>query len=157
MKVAEVMVRDAKFCYPYQDLGMVTEIMWKAGCGALPVVDESGSVWSMITDRDVAIALGTRNVRASDILVSEVAIPRYFACEPDDDIHSALKTMAAQEVRRLPVVDELGRLAGILSIDDIILHAKASSSINFTDIVKTLQAIYRQPAHGEVALADTVR
>ncbi len=157
MKVAEIMVRDAKFCHPHQNMAEIAMILWNAGCGALPVVDELGRVWSMITDRDVAIALGTRNLRASDVLVSTVAVPRYFACKPGDDISCALKTMAAQEVRRLPVVDNAGHLVGILSMDDIILHARAGSQINFTDLVETLQAICRPPSHGPITLVGAAR
>ena len=93
------------------------------------------------------------NLRASEVHVSDVAPPRYFACAVSDDIHAALKTMAAQEVRRLPIADEKGKLAGILSIDDVILHAKAGSQINFTEVINTLKAIYRHCEHGQVTLA----
>jgi CBS domain-containing protein len=61
--------------------------------------------------------------------------------------------MATQEVRRLPVVDDKGGLAGILSMDDIILHARAGSQINFTEAINTLKAIYRRREHGQVTLA----
>ena len=87
-------------------------------CGALAVVDNQGRVISMITDRDMAIALGTRNQRASDVQVKDVAPPRVFTCAPDDDFEQALNTMVTQNVRRLPVVQD-GKLAGILSIDDL--------------------------------------
>src|SRR5450755_4643245 len=121
MKVKDFMVRDVKFCNRDSNLAQVAEIMWNGGCGTLPVLNDSGRLLSMITDRDVCIALGTRNLRASEVHVSDVAEPRYFACAADDDIYAALKTMAAQEVRRLPVVDDGLKLVGILSIDDIIL------------------------------------
>src|SRR6266487_975756 len=103
MKVEDFMVRDVKFCNPNNNLAEVVETMWNGGCGTLPVLND-GRLLSMITDRDICIALGTRNLRASEVHVSEVAAPRYFDCAADDDIYTALKTMAAQEVRRLPVV-----------------------------------------------------
>ncbi len=144
--VRDVMVANASFCRPHFNLAEVTAIMWKESCGALPVVNDAGSVTSMITDRDICIALGTRNMKASDVAVANVAPARYFACAPGDDVHSALKTMASQGVRRLPVVDEAGKLAGVLSIDDVILHSRAGSAIDFTEIVMTLKAIYASPA-----------
>ncbi|HEY7389105.1 MAG TPA: CBS domain-containing protein [Bryobacteraceae bacterium] len=152
MKVVDIMVRNVKFCHPDQNLAQVAEIMWNGGCGTLPVLDPQGRLWSIITDRDIAIALGTRNLKASDVQVADVAVPRYFACKANEDIHSALRTMAAQEVRRLPVINDEGGLEGILSMDDIILQAKAGSQINFTDVVNALQTIYRQPLHGQVAI-----
>ena len=64
MEVRDIMVQDVRSCHPDNNLAQVAEIMWKGGCGALPVVDESGRLLSMITDRDICIALGTRNLRA---------------------------------------------------------------------------------------------
>jgi CBS domain-containing protein len=153
MKVRDIMVRDVRSCHSDSNLAEVVEIMWKGDCGALPVLDELGRLSSMITDRDICIALGTRNLKASDVHVSDVARPRYFACGAGDDIHAALKTMAAQEVRRLPVTDDEGRLVGILSIDDVILHAKAGSQISLTEVINTLKAIYRPDEHGQIAFA----
>jgi len=160
MKVENFMVRDVKFCNPNNNLAEVVEIMWNGGCGTLPVLNDSGQLWSMITDRDICIALGTRNLRASEVHVSDVAAPRYFACAADDDIYTALKTMAAQEVRRLPVVDDEHKLVGILSIDDVILHAKAGSEINFDSkrtldagLITTLKAICMHHGHGQAAMA----
>ena len=107
----------------------------------------------IITDRDMCIALGTRNVKASELKAADVAPARYFACRPDEDIHSALKTMAAQEVRRLPVTDEHGKLAGILSIDDIVLKARPGSAVNYSELVRALQAICESRTHDQTALA----
>ncbi|HEX5228736.1 MAG TPA: CBS domain-containing protein, partial [Bryobacteraceae bacterium] len=115
-------------------------------CGALPVV-ENGRAVGMITDRDIAIALGTRNAKAGETFVREVALPKVFFCLPQDDIHSALNTMRAQQVRRLPVVDNEGALVGILSLDDIVLFAeeKPASELTYTDVIDTMKSIYEHP------------
>jgi CBS domain containing-hemolysin-like protein len=84
---------------------------------------------------------------------ADLAPARYFACRPDDDIHSALKTMAAQEVRRLLVTDEYGKLAGILSIDDVVMHARPGSHINYSEVVRTMQAICENRVHLRAVLA----
>jgi len=68
MQVRDIMVQDVKPCHPDYNLAQVSEIIWKGGSGALPVVDESGQLWNMITDRDICIALGTTNLRPSDVL-----------------------------------------------------------------------------------------
>jgi CBS domain-containing protein len=153
VRVKDVMSPDAKFCRPDDNVAQAVAIMWNAGCGALPVLDPSDRLCGMITDRDIAIALGTRNLRAADVRVADVAPPRYFGCRAGDDIHTALRTMTAQEVRRLPVVDEKGHLAGMLSIDAIILHAKAGSAINYPEVISTLQAICAHREHKEAELA----
>jgi len=122
MKTKERMVKAVSLCRPENNLAEIAATMWEDRCGALPVVDAEGRVISMITDRDVAIALGTRNLRASDVLVQDVALPRVFTCLESDDVSFALRTMVSQNVRRLPVVDHEGKLAGVISIDDFLLH-----------------------------------
>lgn len=141
MKVRDLMVRDVKFCSPETNLAAVAEKFWKDGCGSLPVV-ENGRVIGMITDRDICIALGTRNLRAADTLVKDVALPKLFYSRPDDDIHSALSTMSAQKVRRLPVVDDQAVLLGILCMDDIVLFAEEKGGeLTYFDVMEAMKTI----------------
>src|SRR6185312_14857067 len=114
------------FCGWDWTLSVAAESMRKNGCGFLPVVGEGGNVIGVVTDRDISIALGTRNRRPSELLVKEVMRPRLFTCTADDSIHCALKTMRAEKIRRLPVIDLEGTLMGVLSIDDIVLKARKS-------------------------------
>jgi CBS domain-containing protein len=147
MKVQDVMVKDVRFCNPDTNLAAVSQIFWEQGCGALPVV-ENGRAIGMITDRDVSIALGTRNSKPSDTLVRDVTLPKVFFCLLQDDIHTALNIMRAQQVRRLPVLDHEGALSGILSLDDLVLFAgdKITDSLTYSDVVDTMKSIYEHPA-----------
>jgi len=155
MKVKEVMTKDPVFCSPENNLAQLAALMWDHGCGAIPVVNGEGIVTGILTDRDICIALGTRNVRASEVLASDVSPPRYFACGPEDDIREALRTMASQEVRRLPVTDGEGKLAGILSIDDVILRAGPKTPVSYSEVISTLQAIRGKPAHEPLVARQT--
>ena len=151
MKVQDVMVKNVRFCTPDTNLATVAKLFWEQGCGTLPVVENNRTI-GMITDRDVSIALGTRNIRAGDTLVRDVALPKVFFCLPEDDIHSALCTMQAQQVRRLPVVDHDGALKGILTLDDIVLFAgeRPADELTYTDVVDTMRAICERPAPARV-------
>jgi len=150
MKVQDVMVKNVKFCTSKMNLAAAAEILWNAGVGALPVVEE-GRVLGIITDRDIAIALGTRDVRAGDVFVKDVTLPKIFYCQPEDDIHVALGTMKAQRVRRLPVIDEKGALTGILCLDDIVLYAEETGGeLSYADVVETMHAICEHPALGRI-------
>lgn len=147
MKVRDVMVKNVKFCSPETNLAAVAEKLWKDGCGTLPVV-EDGRVLGIITDRDICIALGTRNQKAADVTVSDVALPKLFYCAPENDIHAALQIMSAQKVRRLPVIDNKGVLQGILCLDDIVMFAEEKSAdLTYLDVVETLKSICE---HGEL-------
>lgn len=154
MKVQDVMVKGVRFCTPDTNLATVAKIFWEQGCGALPVV-ENGRAIGVITDRDMSIALGTRNAKAADIFVRDVALPKVFFCLAQDDIHTALSTMQAQQVRRLPVVDQEGALVGILSLDDIVLFAEEKpGELTYCDVVDTMKAIYQHSGQArELALA----
>jgi predicted transcriptional regulator len=127
--------------------------MWNGRCGALPVLDRAGLVTSMITDRDVCIALGTRNEVASSVSVKDVALPRVFTCQEDDDAREALKTMVSQNVRRLPVVDAGDKLVGILSIDDVLRGSKeraGPADITYRAIIGALKTILEGRRRGHV-------
>ncbi|HXX20111.1 MAG TPA: CBS domain-containing protein [Candidatus Acidoferrum sp.] len=147
MKVQDIMMRTPACCTPETNLGAAVEILWNRNCGMLPVVDARQRVIGVITDRDLCVALGTRNRLPGEITVGEVLSGEAFTCRTEDDIHAALQTMAAKKVRRLPVVDESGVLQGILSMDNVVLHAELggwnqSAELSQEDIVRTLQQIY---------------
>jgi CBS domain-containing protein len=146
MKVEDVMTETVTSCGPDANLAEAVALMWKADCGALPVVADGGKVIGIITDRDIAIATGTRNRRPSEIPVSEVMSKKVYACAPDDDIHAALKTMRKDRVRRLPAIDEEGMLRGIVSMNDVVLHAekvegRKTIDLSYDDAVNSLKAI----------------
>ncbi len=124
MKVQDVMTRDVQTCRPETNLAPVAMTMYHFDCGTIPVVDDEGRVVGMITDRDICIALATKHQNAWDVQVRDVISWKVYACSPDDDITTALRVMRQERVRRLPVIDSGGRLQGLLSINDVVLHVK---------------------------------
>lgn len=148
MKVKDVMMGTPASCGKETNLGVAVEILWNRNCGILPVTDDLSRVVGVITDRDICIALGTRNCTAGDIVVGDVISGKLFACRPDDDIRAALVTMGNERVRRLPVVDEAGKLLGILSMDDVVLHAQAGGrglapELSYDNVALTLKKLYQ--------------
>jgi CBS domain-containing protein len=120
MNVRDVMKTVAARCTAGINLGAAVEILWNRNCGILPVVDEHERVVSVITERDICIALGTRNRLPGEITVGEVATHRVICCSPADDVRSALAKMLEARVRRLPVVNAEGKLEGVLAMDDVV-------------------------------------
>ena len=148
MSVKNVMVRTPAFCASETNLGTAAEVLWNRNCGILPIVNVHQKVVGVVTDRDLAIAMGTRNRLPGEITLAEVASGKLYSCKPDDGIPAALKTMAENKVRRLVVVNAEGKLEGILSMDDIVLRAETTTGVGKTpevssgDVIKTLKAIY---------------
>jgi CBS domain-containing protein len=158
MKTKDRMVRTVSVCRPGDNLAQVAATMWEDRLGALPVVDENGRPMSLITDRDICIALGTRNLRASEVQVQDVAPPRIFTCLDTDDVSQALLTMVSQNIRRLPVVNDGGILVGVLSIDDFLLHTEpGKAGVLSLEAIEALKTIIENRKHNQAptALAAT--
>jgi CBS domain-containing protein len=144
MRVQDIMTKDVQSCGPESDLAAAAMIMWKRDCGSVPVVDAERKVIGMITDRDICMAVSTRNKLASEIKVSEVISGRVFACAPDDRVKDAMETMQSAQLRRLPVVDNDGVLQGILSINDLVLHSaqgRSKKHVSHRDMMATLKIL----------------
>src|SRR5215469_189527 len=138
MRVEDMMTRDVCACSPGTDIATAAALMWSKNCGSLPVVEDGGRIAGIVTDRDLLIALGTSNRRASEVPLGEVMSQNVVVCNPGDDLRAALKTMAQKRLRRLPVVDYAGVLQGIVSLADIALRADPDNAI---DVLGTIKAI----------------
>ena len=150
MKVKELMTTDVKRCTPETNLAAAAKIMWEGDCGAVPVTDERDRVVGVITDRDICIAAATRPRTEGEIPVKEVLSKPLYTCAPGDDVRSALETMKTRKIRRLPVVEQGGRLAGIVSIHDIAVQSRTRSSDISTDSVLDAFIAITAPAHVSV-------
>jgi CBS domain-containing protein len=153
MKVQEIMTSDVKCCSPDTNLATAAKIMWECDCGAVPVTENDGKVVGIITDRDICIAAATRSRAEGEIAVTDVISKKVHACAPSDDVTSAMKTMKAQQVRRLPVVGRDGRLKGIISLHDIAVRARSrNGAVDLAEeLLDTFIAI-TEPSRAEMAL-----
>ena len=103
MKVKDIMTGDPRVCTPDTTVAEAARLMWEGDCGILPVVDD-GELLGVVTDRDMYIALATRNERAAALRVGAVATRTLVTCTPEDNVRTALTSMKDARVRRLPVV-----------------------------------------------------
>ena len=132
-------------CRPWSTVNDAAHLMWTRDLGCVPVVDDSGALVGIVTDRDVCMAAYTRGAALPAILV-EVAMSRVIvSCGPDDDVEVLLERMAQHKVRRVPVVDEGGGLVGIVSLCDLVRRAtpdpRDSLGISSEAVLQTLEAI----------------
>jgi CBS-domain-containing membrane protein len=133
--------------------------MWESDCGSLPVLDQNGSVIGMITDRDVCMAGYTQAQLLGRIPVSRAMSGELYSCNPDEELDKVEKRMRSHQVRRLPVVDDEGRLRGILSLADIAQRpakdAKGKAGtrqVGFAEVGETFAAV-TTPRRLELAAA----
>jgi CBS domain-containing protein len=158
MKVKDVMNPDAKAIWITESLADAAKLMWENDCGILPVIKDGRKVVGMITDRDICMGTAMKDVNPSSISVEQVISGKVYTATPDEDVEQALEMMKAHKVRRLPVLNAEGELAGILSMNDIVLQANGSNGkaqIKYADVVETYQAICQHPLPITKAAAAT--
>jgi CBS domain-containing protein len=120
MQVRDIMTESLAFSTPEKTLEEIARMMVACDCGAVPVVDpETQKAIGIVTDRDIvcrAVALGRdpAQVTAEDVMTMPIT-----AVNPGDSIERCVAEMEVAQVRRMPVVDEQGRLCGIISQADI--------------------------------------
>jgi CBS domain-containing protein len=139
MQIAEVMTPGPIACQPDTTVAEAARLMWEGDCGILPVVN-GRTLEGVVTDRDLFIALATRDVKASQLTVGSVVNTSPITCSPRDDVHQAMGRMKTHRVRRLPVVDKDGTLVGIVSMNDLVLAIGPETALG-GKVVDTLQTI----------------
>ncbi|HET6203237.1 MAG TPA: CBS domain-containing protein [Planctomycetota bacterium] len=148
MKVKEIMTRDVATCLPQDSLADAARVLWERDCGILPVVEpETRRVVGMLTDRDVAMAAYTQGRRLAEIPIAVAMSKNLRTCGGEQEVDGIHAAMREYQIRRLPVVDAAGRLAGIVSINDIALRAEATPGpvgrAMKNDVAETLAAVCR--------------
>lgn len=140
MKIKDVMTPAPRTCASDTTVAEAAALMLEADCGMLPVVRD-GALAGVVTDRDLYIALATRNQRASELTVGEVAQSPVYTCAPEDDIQAILTAMREHRIRRLPVTGLGDVVLGIVSLNDLVLAPGALKPARAVELVKTLQGI----------------
>lgn len=122
-KVREVMTDRPRCVTLETPISEVAQLMESEDVGSLPVL-EGDELAGMITDRDIVVRVIAQGKDPRGMPVREVASRELVTVYADDDLSNALKKMASQQVRRLPVVDEDNRLVGVLAQADVALEVK---------------------------------
>ena len=118
MQVRNYMTGAAAVTHPDEPVVAAARLMRMRGIGALPVCEDDGTLAGMLTDRDIVVRCVSSGDDPGAVTVSSIMSRDPVTVEAGADIRRAMETMRAAQVRRLPVT-EGGKLAGILSIDDI--------------------------------------
>lgn len=140
MQVHEVMTKPPQTCPRTMHLADASRRMRNSGCGSLVVLGARGRVVGIVTDRDLALALGEHRDAGRRTLNRVMSQPVHI-CRPDEDVSVALGRMASVRVRRLPVVDTDGDVKGLISIDDIVLWGMHSSGVSMHALITALRAL----------------
>lgn len=123
--VQTIMTTTVNTCSPGDPLNRAAQILWETNCGAVPVVDGAGKLLGMLTDRDICMASFTQNRMLSAMQVESAMSRVMHTCAPTDSILRAMDIMSMRQVRRVPIVNESGRLAGIVALADVARYVQS--------------------------------
>jgi CBS domain-containing protein len=144
-------MKSAKTCTPNSTLNEAARIMWDANCGAVPVVDDAGTLLGMVTDRDVCMAAYTRGQALSSINVESAMSRQLATTSPKASVLSVMQLMRARQIRRVPVVGDSARFVGIIALADIALHLEQQGSLSpnaAAELARTLADVSKPAAPG---------
>lgn len=131
MIIADCCKRDVVVAERDTTVAQAAKLMRKYHVGDVVVVDSAGAAQrplGIVTDRDIVVEVVALGVDPCDVKLGELVTGR-LACVAAADTHvDAIRMMAANAVRRMPVVDAMGSLVGIVTADDLLPQVAAELS-----------------------------
>jgi CBS domain-containing protein len=119
MSLSTLLRRKVATVQPKDSLAAAAKLMEKENVGAIVVVEQDRPV-GIVTDRDLALATCVHGA-TTDASVQTIMTCPVSTIREDEGVFNATQQMMELAVRRLPVVDKLERLVGVISLDDLLL------------------------------------
>jgi len=135
MTVGRICSREVDLVDTDESVQVAAERMNSRNVGTLIVLDEEKHPIGMITDRDLALRIVGKARDPIETLVSKIMTRFPENISEETPIEIALSKMRAGGFRRLPVVDDEGKLIGVLTLDDIL----ELLSTEFTEIGRLIK------------------
>jgi len=141
------MTPDPACCTPDSTAQDAASLMKEHDCGSIPVVErlETLRLLGILTDRDLAIR-GLAAGKGPNTPVRELMTNDPISAAPGDEVEIVREVMVAQQVRRVPVVDENGGVVGIVAQADLALEDGAASDQEVGRIVEAISDPRRELA-----------
>jgi CBS domain-containing protein len=141
MKISNLMTKTVQTCRSVDTLAQAVQLMWDHDIGAVPVVDESGHVVGILTDRDACMAALTRGEPLHAIAVRDTMTLHPVTCTASAELGQVERKMRDHQVHRMPVVDDDGHPVGIVSLNDIACASQRNADISAKEVAATLAAV----------------
>jgi CBS domain-containing protein len=130
--VSTVMTPDPKRVTADQPVQDAAFIMREQDCGLVPVVDDDDRLVGVVTDRDLVLRVMCAGLRPDETRVEEAMTHRVHKAKAEDSVSEVHKIMSTHQVRRVPVVNEAGRLTGIVALADVARQCETPQTLGMT-------------------------
>ncbi|WP_435348893.1 CBS domain-containing protein [Haloarchaeobius sp. HRN-SO-5] len=115
-----------------QNAGNLATVMKEENVGSVVVEDDDRPV-GIVTDRDLTLKVLEPREDPGEVSVAQIMTENPTTVHEDDGVFDVTQTMLDAEVRRMPVVDDDGKIAGIVTLDDFV--------VLFTEELKGLSGV----------------
>ena len=120
MHVSEICQREVDCAPRDMTIKAAASRMHQRSVGSLLIVDDLGKPIGIVTDRDLVVRVLAEGRK--DTTLSKVMTRNPVTVADDDSIEAAVAVMRETTCRRVPVVDGEGKLVGVVSLDDVLVH-----------------------------------
>lgn len=142
MAIGEICNREVAFAGRETTVNAAAKLMRHYHVGSLVIVDDySGKrvPVGIVTDRDLVVEVEAMDLDPKVITIGDIMSGELFTVPESQGVLETMEVMRFKGVRRLPVVDSEGRLAGIITIDDL-LEVLAEELTDLTRVISKEQA-----------------
>jgi CBS domain-containing protein len=139
MKVKHVMTKDPTCCLASDKAPRAASIMRDQDVGSVPVIDneQAQRIVGIVTDRDLCMRIVAEGRDPSSVAVEACMTMPVVMCSANDSVQKATELMRENQVRRIAVVDDAGRLVGIVAMADVATRAELKA----TETHETLEKV----------------
>jgi CBS domain-containing protein len=123
MEVGKLCTVDTVCCARDESVQGAALLMRKHHVGDIVVVDDADGdrvPAGIVTDRDIVVSVVALGLDPASLQVGDIMTDDLLTADEHDDVSVTIERMRLRGIRRVPVVGEGGRLAGIVSADDLL-------------------------------------
>src|SRR6478609_2066946 len=122
MQCGEIMKRQLHTVCPELPVNDAARLMKTERISFLPICDAEGYAVGVVTGRDIVLRICAEDLRGSAKTVAQIMTPSPVQCRSDDSVEHAEKLMIQHKTRRVLIVDESGRLVGLIGMAEVAQH-----------------------------------
>jgi CBS domain-containing protein len=142
MKCADIMSKNLEWLTEKDSVQRAALAMADAGIGFLPICDARKQVIGVVTARDLTTRALAKTIAAETISAASIMTAPAITCLETANVHDAEELMAEERIRRLVIVDNDGKLTGVLGLADVVEHAPGRETL------QTVKAVLARGALG---------
>jgi CBS domain-containing protein len=132
-------------CEPQTPLHEAARLMAEHDCGELPVVDDMKSMHpiGVVTDRDICCRAVAQRMDVETSTVESCMSSPAVSVKEDTDLERCIELLEKNQIRRIPVVDDSGRICGIVAQADI---ARYTEDREAADVLRAVSRKSNKPS-----------